>query len=328
MDQGILKAIGNTPMVRVDIDRYAIMAKMENMNPFGSMKDRAAYYTINRLLENGQINKNTTMIESSSGNFAIALSGVCAALNMKCICVVDNNLTNTNRKIIENYGSSILQVTIKEKNQSNQEKRIQTVKQYIVSNENTYWTNQYNNKMIQESYVALAEEILSQYPQVEKIYIPVSTCGTIAGISSWIKKQKSDVKIIAVDSYGSQIFGKRVARNRFTGMGSRVIPGNLKNAIIDKIVKVTDYECIINCNFLLKQGIFVGASSGAVIAAIRKTGDCNKHVVAIFPDRGDRYLDNLYNQEWIDNNLHELLVEEQLLETTLQEAPKNYFDNK
>ena len=316
MNQGILKSIGNTPMIGIDIDGNTIMAKLENMNPFGSMKDRAAYFVIKQLLANGGINKNTTMIESSSGNFAIALSGVCAALKMKCICVVDNNLTNANRKIIENYGSKILTIATKEKNQSNQEKRIETVKQYIALNKNTYWTNQYNNKMIQESYSSLAKEILNQCPQVEDIYIPVSTCGTIAGVSSWIKKQKPDVKIIAVDSFGSQIFGERITRNRFTGMGSRVIPGNLENAIIDKIVRVTDYECIIGCRFLLKQGIFAGASSGAVTAAIKKTNNYNQKIVAIFPDRGDRYLDNLYSTEWINNNLSELLNEKQLIDNT------------
>lgn len=318
MNHGILKSIGNTPMIGVVIDGNTIMAKLESMNPFGSMKDRAAYFVIKQLLEGGQINKNTTIIESSSGNFAIALSGVCAAFKMKCICVVDNNLTNANRKIIENYGSKILQVTTKEKNQSNQEKRIETVKQYIASNENTYWTNQYNNKLIQESYSSLAEEILYQYPQVESIYIPVSTCGTIAGVSSWIKRQKPNVKIIAVDSFGSQIFGERITRNRFTGMGSRVIPGNIENAIIDEIVRVTDYECIINCQSLLKQGIFAGASSGAVTAAIKKAGDYSRKIVAIFPDRGDRYLDNLYSKDWVNNNLPELLNEKQLIDNTIR----------
>lgn len=310
MEFGILKTIGNTPMIEIDIDGNRIMAKLECMNPFGSMKDRAASAILKNLLESGCISNNTTIIESSSGNFAIALSGVCAALKLECICVVDNNLTPANRQIIEKYGSRILQITTREKNQSNQEKRIEMVKQYVALNQNTYWTNQYNNKLIQESYFTLAQEILNQYPQVERIYIPVSTCGTIAGVSLWIKKHKPSVEIIAVDSYGSQIFGERITRNRFTGMGSRIIPGNFYNAIIDRIVRVTDYECVLNCQSLLKQGLFTGASSGAVIAAIKKTKGYTKNIVTIFPDRGDRYLDNLYNEEWINENLPELLDEE------------------
>lgn len=313
MESGILKSVGNTPMVELDIEGNKIMAKLEYMNPFGSMKDRAAYAVLKTLLKSRCISNDTTIIESSSGNFAIALSGVCATLKMKCICVVDNNLTEANRQIIEKYGSRILQVAISEKNQSNQEKRIETVKQFIALNQNTYWTNQYNNQLIQESYFTLAKEILEQYPQVECIYIPVSTCGTIAGISLWIKEHKPNVEIIAVDSYGSQIFGERITRNRFTGMGSRVIPGNLNNAIIDKIVRVTDYECILNCQSLLKQGFFAGASSGAVIEAIKKTKGYKKNVVTIFPDRGDRYLDNLYNEKWINEHLSELLHEEQIV---------------
>ena len=173
-----------------------------------------------------------------------------------------------------------------------------------------YWTNQYNNRLIQESYFSLAEEILSQYPQTETIYIPVSTCGTISGVSTWIKKQNPQIEIIAVDSYGSQIFGERIARNRFTGMGSRIKPGNLGNAIIDKVVRVSDLECIINCHKLLEQCLFIGASSGAVLAAINKTKEFNRNIVAIFPDRGDRYLDNLYNNEWLKENMPQLMSED------------------
>lgn len=313
MKLGILETIGNTPMVEIKIDGHQFMAKLECTNPFGSMKDRAASYVLKKLLEKGTINQDTTIIESSSGNFAIALSGTCATLEMNCVCVVDNNLTKTNRQIIEQYGSKIIQVATPEKNQSYQEKRIETVKQIIMSNNNTYWTNQYNNQLIQESYFTLAEEILNQYPQMNCIYVPVSTCGTIAGISLWIKKQNPNIEIIAVDSYGSQIFGERIGRNRFPGMGSRIKPGNLENAIIDKVVRVSDYECISNCKFLLKRGLFTGASSGAVVAAIKKTKGYKKNSVAIFPDRGDRYLDNLYNDKWIKENISELLGEEQMI---------------
>ena len=313
MKSGILEIIGNTPMVEVSIGCHKFMAKLECMNPFGSMKDRAASFALNKALKMGIINYNTEIVESSSGNFAIALSGVCAALGMDCTCVVDNNLTRTNRQIIEQYGSQIIEVDTPEKNQSYQEKRIETVKKILASNDNTYWTNQYNNQLIQESYFSLAEEILLQSPNVEQIYIPVSTCGTISGISILVKRFKPNVEIIAVDSYGSQIFGERITRNRFTGMGSRIKPGNLNSAIIDKVIRVTDYECIKECNFLMEQGLFVGASSGAVVAAIKKNQGYRKNTVAIFPDRGDRYLDNLYNKKWVEEMLPELLNEQQIV---------------
>lgn len=311
MKCGILGAIGNTPMIKTVIDGHSIMLKLECMNPFGSMKDRAAFFTLKTLLDNGTISSDTTIVESSSGNFAIALSGVCAALGIKCICVVDNNLTKTNRRIIEQYGSHIHQVDTPEKDQSFQEKRIEVVNQILCSNKNTYWTNQYNNELIQQAYFTLAQEILAQCPKVKRIYIPVSTCGTIAGVSLWLKEHKPDVEIIAVDSYGSQIFGERISRNRFTGMGSRIKPGNLKNAIIDRVVRVSDYECVSNCKSLIEEGIFVGASSGAVIAAIKKTKGFGNETVALLPDRGDRYLDNLYNEKWITDNMPQLLKEAQ-----------------
>lgn len=319
MKYGIFEAIGNTSMIKIDIDGQPLRLKLECMNPFGSMKDRAASFVLNTLLQSGTICINTTIVESSSGNFAIALSGVCAALNLKCICVVDNNLTEANRQIIEQYGGQIHKVDTPKKEQSYQEKRIKTVKQLLFSNSNTYWTNQYDNELIVQSYFSLGEEILTQCPEMERIYIPVSTCGTIAGISTLIKKHNPNIEIIAVDSFGSQIFGERIGRNRFTGMGSRITPGNLKNAIIDQIVRVSDYDCLINCHDLLKKGIFAGASSGAVIAAIRKTNGFGNNTVALFPDRGDRYLGNLYNLNWIENNLSKLKEEH---ETIYQQLSK------
>ena len=311
--QGILEAVGNTPMVNLGVDGYRFMAKLEYMNPFGSMKDRAVSALLTQLLKCGTINQSTTIIESSSGNFAVALAGACAVLGLKSICVVDHNLTKSNQHILEQYGSKLIQVTTSKKDQSFQEKRIETVKRIIATQDNIYWTNQYDNQLIQEAYFPLAEEILDQFPQMECIYIPVSTCGTIAGVSSWIKKYKPEVEIIAVDSCGSQIFAERIGRNRFPGMGSRVKPKNLQRATVDKVVLVSDYECILNCKLLLKQGLFVGASSGAVVAAIKKVSERDKKIVAIFPDRGDRYLDNLFNEEWYQENLSQLLRDNQIL---------------
>lgn len=315
MKPGILNAIGNTPMVEVCIEDTHFMAKLECMNPFGSMKDRAAKFTLNALMDSNLITSGTTIVESSSGNFAIALSGVCAAMKLKCLCVVDSNITNTNLQIIKQFGSDVHKIDTPEKNQSYQEKRIETVKKILYSNKNMYWTNQYDNCLIQKSYTSLADEILKQYPQSEVIYIPVSTCGTISGISSRVKQLKPEIEIVAVDSYGSQIFGERITRNRFTGMGSRIKPGNLDGTIIDRIIRVSDLECINCCYDLLKQGIFVGASSGATVAAIKKIKGYKKNAVAIFPDRGDRYLENLYNEKWINDNWIQLIYEERTIST-------------
>lgn len=302
-ETGILGVIGNTPMIAIEIRNCRFMAKLEYMNIFGSMKDRAAANVILKLLERGVINTETTIIESSSGNFAIALSAVCSALKLKCVCVVDKFLTKTNQNIIEQYGAKLIEIEKPEGNQSYQEKRIETVRKLVETQENIYWTNQYDNVYIQEAYYALAEEITHQCPEVRHIFIPVSTCGTIAGISTWVKCNKPNVKIIAVDTYSSEIFGRRTGTSKFPGMGSRFRPGNLRNAIIDDVVLISDYECIENCQLLLRQGIFAGASSGYAVAAIRKYQANDMNAVAIFPDRGDRYLDSLYDKVWISKNI-------------------------
>ena len=308
--KGINMAIGHTPMIEVETLTCCFMAKMESLNPFGSMKDRAAIYVIEKLLKCGEIDKNTTIIESSSGNFAIALSATCKALGMKAVCVVDPYLTTMNRQILEQYGAELIWANISDANNSYQADRIRIVKNYLTKHKNSYWTNQYDNILIQQAYFSLAEEISTQCPNVEYIYIPVSTCATLAGISIWFKQKRPQVKIIAVDVKGAQIFGQSIGHCHFPGMGSRVKPGNLKNAKIDDVVIVSDYECLTKCHALLEQGVFVGASSGGITAAIEKTkrdSITRESIVGIFPDRGDRYLDNIYDKDWCSCNITQLL---------------------
>lgn len=306
LNAGILDTIGRTPMVALEIEGCRFMAKLEYANLFGSMKDRAARNVILTLLNQGTIDMSTTIIESSSGNFAIALSAVCSILGLKCICVVDSFLTKVNQCIIEQYGANLVWIDQPNTNQSYQEKRIETVQKIMGTQENVHWTNQYDNVLMQEAYFPLAEEILCQHPQTEYIFVPVSTCGTVAGISTWTKRYASHVKVIAVDTCGSKIFKCGDGDSLFPGMGSGFKPGNLRNANISDFVIISDYECATNCWLLVKQGVFAGASSGCVVAAIRKVAADNKNVVAIFPDRGDRYLDNLYNDKWCKKYLSEL----------------------
>jgi len=238
-------------------------------------------------------------------------------MQFKAICVVDRNINSINQQIIEQYGAQLIWIESPDINQSLQEKRIETVKEYVAANKHVYWTNQYNNQLMQQSYSSLAEEIAIQCPSVKYIYVPVSTCGTVAGISSWMRNNMTQVRIIAVDVAGSKIFGQNIGVCHFPGMGSKIIPGNLKNAFIDDIIIVSDYECVAKCHDLVQRGVFVGASSGGVVAAIEKStinsslsGDT---VVGIFPDRGDRYLNSIFNKTWCEDNMPQLIQDNERL---------------
>lgn len=295
---GVKRAIGNTPLIEVVLNNDVhFWAKIEGLNPFGSMKDRATSYLVENLVKNKIIDKNSTLIESSSGNFGIALSAIGKLHDLRVICVVDPNITEMNKKIMMQYGSKLIFVNEKDENGSYQKSRIEFVKNYLNTHKNIYWTNQYNNPIICDAYFDLAKEIVNQMPTVDCIFVPVGTCGTISGISRYIKAYNPKIKIIAVDIEGSKIFINSSGSRKYPGMGSSFVPGNLASALIDDIVFVSNDECKDFCQYLLGQGVLAGASSGATAAAISQY--CNEHsfsgnIVAIFPDRGDRYFNTLY----------------------------------
>lgn len=299
----IEQAIGNTPLVYVESSNC--YAKLEGVNLFGSMKDRAALYTIYKLLESKTISLDTPIIESSSGNFAVSLAGICNCLGISFTCVSDPLMNITTRGILRAFGAKIITIDQPDENNIYVTKRLEYINNLLSKDKSIYWVNQYNSPLIREAYESLAREIIEQKNDVEYIFIPVSSCGTIASVSKFIKAIKPSIKVIAVDLESSSIFYKPVARQKLPGMGFNTQPGNLQYSFIDDVVIVDELSCIIECRGLLKSGLLVGPSSGAVIAAIKKFNpDLNKkhEIVAIFPDRGDRYIDNVYNDKWCSDN--------------------------
>ena len=296
--------IGNTPLIKIK-DSPKIYAKLEGQNLFGSAKDRAAYYIINKLLTDGIINRNTEIVESSSGNFAIALAGVCNLLKLNFTCVVDPLLSETNKKILKCFGVNLVCVEKPDENNNYLKSRLDKVSEIITNKKNSYWINQYDNPLIPNAYQTISKEIFEQLENVDYIFVPVSTCGTIAGISQHAKFYHPNVKIIAVDLDCSNIFYKAKTHQNIPGMGLFKKPGNLENALIDDVVIVSEKECIQECHFLASKGILVGASSGGTVSAIRQYSyKFNEYdtIIALMPARGERYLENVFCEDWIKNH--------------------------
>lgn len=300
----MLSSIGNTPMVKLNKD--TLFAKIEGANPFGSMKDRAAAFVIQQLWNQKTIDKETEIIESSSGNFGIALAAVCSIYGLKFTCVTDPMISPANKELLKLYGASIIFASQRDENGSFLSNRLSIIKRMLRNNNNTYWINQYNNELMIKAYeTSLAEEILSEKPDVAHVFIPVSTCGCIAGLSRRLKSYNEKIHIIAVDIEGSCIFHHSSHIRHIPGMGAPITPQNLEYAYIDDVVIVSEFECVTECRKLVKQGILSGASSGGTIAAVKKAFAKEKSpIVAIFPDRGDRYLDTVYNDDWCKRNIN------------------------
>lgn len=294
----MMDGIGNTPLFHIRGENE-ILLKLEGHNLFGSIKDRAAAYLLEKEIKNGNIKPTTEIVESSSGNFAVALAGMCKIYQLKFTCVIDPLIAEVNKKILELYGAHIVMVTSTDIPGSYAQERIKTVKSIISKNSNSYWPNQYDSLVICEAYKnTIGKEIANLY-DIDYVFVAISTCGTIAGISQAIKEHSPDTKIIAVDIEGSKIFRNDSTMKKINGIGASFRPANLGRAYIDDVMIITTEESINGCWELLKYGILAGGSSGAVFAA------CNefiiehelrgKRIVGVLPDRGERYINSVYN---------------------------------
>ncbi len=304
-----LNNIGHTPLVEMDILNVSgvnFYAKLEFQNPTGSMKDRSASYIIEKSLEVGLINKSTTLIESSSGNFGISLATYCKKYGLKFYCVVDPNISKTNEFLIRSLGAQVLKVENHDGNGGYLLNRLKKVKQLLREIPNSYWVNQYANLYSAEAYQkTLAQELCSSLERIDYVFVGVGSGGTVTGISRGVKEIFPEAKIIAVDTVGSVIFGGSPAKRRIPGIGSSIVPDLLKRAKIDDVIMVEESAAIIACRELLSErGLFVGGSSGSVYSAVKNyfcgsLPEKELNVVVIFADKGERYMDTVYNDTWV-----------------------------
>ncbi|WP_293061849.1 MULTISPECIES: 2,3-diaminopropionate biosynthesis protein SbnA [unclassified Moorena] len=312
---GIISAIGNTPIIQLsnlfDTTSINFFAKLETINPGGSIKDRTALKMLENAIKNGNIKKNTTVIESTSGNLGIGLAQVCAYYKLKLICIVDPKASTQNIDIIKAYGGEIDYVSEPDpKTGEFLQARLKRVKMLCHKNPDFFWINQYSNIDNPLAHYETMREILEQLnEQVDYLFCAVSTCGTIRGCAEYIRKKNLNTQIIAVDVKGSQIFDNEQTIRRFPGMGAGVRTIHCNDELINGYILVSDQDCIRCCHQLVaREGILAGASSGGVVAAVEAMQNQMKSdsiCVMILPDRGDRYLKTLYSETWIKENFGE-----------------------
>ncbi|MEO1514777.1 MAG: 2,3-diaminopropionate biosynthesis protein SbnA [Bacteroidota bacterium] len=306
--KSVLQTVGNTPLLDLrvpSLPHLNVYAKLEHLNPTGSVKARAACYILNTELQNGRINSETTIIESSSGNFGVALAAYCNKLGLKFICVVDPHISELNKMLILQYGATIQQVSTPDENGGYLLTRIRKVKELVGQIDNSYWVNQYANKLNSDGYYhTIGKEICDIIPKLDYAMIGVSSGGTITGLSRRLKEHYPDIKVIAVDIVGSVVFGDTPKKRYIPGIGSSMVPSILQHAKIDDFCRIEETDTIRACMQLLKDHqLFMGGSSGSVYAAIHQyfaEDKCmpRKHVLAIFPDGGEKYVTTVYNERW------------------------------
>ncbi len=304
----ILSMVGNTPLLHLPYEPNPLVnlfVKVESFNPTGSIKARAAYYILTRLLREQLIDRQTTIIESSSGNFGVALAAFSRRLGLKFKCVVDPNLLLYNRMLMENYGAELIMVDTPDANGGYLLTRIAKVRSLLAETDNCYWVNQYGSPMNADAYYhTLGEEVCVALEELDYAFIGVSSGGTITGLSRKLKERYPGITIIAVDTHGSVLFGGTPGKRYIPGIGSSLVPGILELAHIDEVVRVAERDAALMCHELLrKHYLFAGGSSGSVYAAVnRYFAGCPPekpvNVLSIFPDGGEKYIDTVFNPQW------------------------------
>lgn len=304
--------IGNTPLMRINnksLNNINLYTKLEGFNVTGSIKDRAAKYVLNKLLDLKKISHDTTIIESSSGNMGIALANYCKYLGLKCKIVIDPNILLCNERRLKLFGAKVHKVFNCDDTGSFLTTRLKVVNEYILQDpQNYYWINQYKNPYVAEAYYSTIGEEICNEVNIDYVFIGVSSGGTITGISNKVKQCYPTAKVIAVDTVGSLVFGEISKKRVIPGIGSSIHPSIIDNALIDDIVLIEESEAISGCySFLEEQSFYIGGSAGSVYSAIIKYFSCKKlinrpNVIAIFADRGEHYLDTIYNDSWVKTN--------------------------
>ncbi len=306
--QSLEPLIGNTPLIHLNSESMNLFTKLEYQNLTGSVKARPAYYVLKKAIERGDIHSHTTVIESSSGNFALALATFCNYLGLRFIPVIDPNINPIYEANLRLLTSCVEKVTERDVTQGYLLSRLDRVSHLRNTLKHCFWTNQYANPdCVASHYYGLGEEIANAFTQLDYAFIGVGSGGTIAGTSKKLKEKFKNIKIIAIDTEGSVIFGGCPQKRYIPGIGSSIVPANLSEALIDEILMISERDAVRGCEELLnKHSIFAGGSTGSVYSAItgyftRNVPKNDPNVVFICADSGMPYLQTVYNTEWQDN---------------------------
>lgn len=291
--------IGNTPLFEIiNIEKELnlksrVLVKLENMNPGGSVKDRASLYMIEKGMEAGLINSNTTIIEATSGNTGIGAAAICASLNLKCIIIMPEGMSVERVKILKQLGAEVI-LTDKLLGMSGAIQKLEELKNNI---KDYYILNQFDNSDNSLAhYETTAKEIYEACEgQIDYFISAVGTAGTIMGCSKYLKEQNKDIKVIAVEPKDSPVLSEaKSGSHKIQGIGAGFVPGIFDYSLIDAIEKVSYEDSILSSKLLAKkEGILVGISSGASLSIALKYAskeeNKGKTIVLILPDSASRY---------------------------------------
>jgi len=293
----ITDLIGNTPLVRLskinDSDAI-IYAKLESFNPMHSIKDRAALAMIEAAEKEGKLNKDSVIIEATSGNTGISLAYISAFRGYKVILTMPDTMSIERQKLLKALGAEVV-LTDGAKGMN---AAVKKAKELAFHTKNSFVPDQFNNPVnpaVHEKTTG-PEIWKDSNGKIDILIGGVGSGGTLSGAGKFLKSKKKDIKIIAVEPSSSPVLsGGQTGTHRIQGIGAGFIPVNYDSKVIDEVIQVSDEKSALTARRLAKEeGILAGISSGAVLeaalAVTKRAEFSGKMIVVILPDTGERYL--------------------------------------
>jgi len=317
--ESVLDLVGDTPLVRlnniVEPGMATVLAKMETLNPTGSVKDRMAINMVKRAEEEGLLKPGGTLVESTSGNTGLGLAMTAAAKGYRCIFTIPDKMSQEKIDMLKAYGAEVI-VTPTELDHHHPDSYVEVAKRIAAQTPNALYTDQYNNMSNPEAhYLTTGPEIWEATDGlIDSFVTGLGTGGTISGAGKYLKEKAMaagrEVRVVGPDPYGSiyhDAFYKGEWEDpgmyRVEGIGHDFMVGTLDFSVIDEVVNVTDRDSFFMARNLAKhEGIFAGGSTGTVFhGALQEARNLGpgKIVVAVVCDSGDRYISKTFNDEWM-----------------------------
>lgn len=318
VNNSIFDVIGNTPLVRlnkiVEGIKSEIFAKLEFLNPMGSIKDRIAKYMIEKAEREGRIQKGDVIIENSSGNTALGLALMTIQKGYKLKVIVRDRISKEKINQLRSLGVDVHLVDSSLPPESPYSYNNITP-EIVKQTPNSYFPDQHNNKENNEAhYMTTGPEIWEQMEgKIDYFVAGIGTGGTIGGIAKYLKEQDTNIKVIGIDPVGSIFYDyfhfKKIVKSKpylIEGLGDEFLIKCVDFSLIDDIFQVSDRESFFYARDLVKkEGVLAGGSSGAAIWGVMRLAKSIKEparIVTIFPDSASRYLSTIFNDDWMKKN--------------------------